>query len=159
MWHIIKGALTQINMWYHQACMELWPVIQNSLNDIPVFQGDSYIYWLFLTPEQKCLTSLNFSADPCNRRSLMAAWKETHHPQAAAEVTKKMTYSISWTRVATFEVKGQSHQLSSMSQQCIIYLLYSKFDFKWTDSPQLALSALERKTVEFLCFCFFTLRH
>lgn len=99
MWHIIKGALTQINMWYHQACMELWPVIQNSLNDIPVFQGDSYIYWLFLTPEQKCLTSLNFSADPCNRRSLMAAWKETHHPQAAAEVTQKndIQYFMNWS--------------------------------------------------------------
>lgn len=93
------------------------------------------------------------------QRSLMAAWKGSHHPlQAAAEVTgkkRKEKLHISWTGVATFEVKAQSHQLSLMSQQCIIYLLYSEFDLRCTDLAQSGLEVLQLKSwvslLLFLC--------
>lgn len=72
----------------------------------PTFQVGSCVDWLFLTPQRAGRTKTTFdflelalilatTLRPLKmERSLMAAWKETHHPHAAAEVTKTYFFYI-----------------------------------------------------------------
>lgn len=91
-------------------------------------------------------------------RSLMAAWKETHHPQAAAQVTKTFFFlflHISWTLGATFEVKS-----SAPPTEHDVITWHNLFTgrpvrFKWTDLTQFSSWPwLKLKNVGFY-FCLF----